>query len=82
MNPVQLIEAGGWIGMVLILVVYVANPAKRLSASSRFYQSANAGGAIGIGANAFVHKDWPVVLLEFVRAGAALVALVKNNVKR
>ncbi len=66
----------GWIGMILILIAYYLVSIKKVTGESRFYQSLNFFGALGIIYNTFVQQAWPAMTLNVVWALIAIRTLL------
>lgn len=75
MNVSNLIGA---IGVILLLVAFVLNTAKVLSARSKAYQGLNALGAAIAGVGALLVPFYPFVVLEGVWALVAIAALLRT----
>lgn len=71
----------GWIGMILILIAYYMVSTNKVSGDSRSYQLLNLFGALGILANTFVQKAWPVATLNVIWAVIAIEALLTAKIR-
>jgi hypothetical protein len=73
------IEIVGWLGALLLLIVYVLVSAGLMKASARPYQLANVLGALALTANALWHHALPSAGLNAVWMMAGLLALLRRT---
>lgn len=71
----MLVDALGWVGMVLLLGAYGLLTAGRLRASSVRYQLANLVGALLLMINTGYHGAWPSAALNLVWLGIGAVGI-------
>jgi len=71
------IDAGGWLGAVLVLVAYLLVSMGKTTGLSMRYQAANFVGSILVGANALYYWALPSFSINVVWMGIALAAMVK-----
>ena len=70
------VEAGGWIGAVLVLGAYLLVSTKRLAGDSALFQWMNMIGAAGLTLVSAWHAAWPAAWLDGAWAIVGLVALI------
>jgi hypothetical protein len=70
-----IIEAIGWIGMVLILFAYVQLSGGRMTGRSPAYQWLNVVGAVCFIVNSGYKHAWPSAVLNVIWAGIGLYTL-------
>jgi hypothetical protein len=61
-----LIDAGGWLGAILLLLAYFLVSTKRVSGTSIRYQGLNIVGSVLVGANAFYYTALPSFSINVV----------------
>ena len=71
-----LIDVGGWLGAILILVAYFLVSTRRVHGASVRYQTLNVVGSLLVGANAFYYHALPSFSINVVWVGIAVMALV------
>jgi len=67
----------GTLGVVLLLVAFALNIAKKASSESTAYLLLNIIGAALAGISSYMIQFWPFVILESVWMCASLIALIK-----
>ena len=67
----------GWAGTALIVLAYFLVSTKRVSPTSKVYQTFNVLGAIGLGVSAYVKSSWPNFGLQVIWFVIGLYALYK-----
>ena len=67
----------GWAGTALIVIAYFLVSTKRVSATSKTYQTMNVAGAIGLGVSAFTQASWPNFGLQVIWFVIGLYSLFK-----
>lgn len=72
-----LVDVGGWLGAVLVLVAYLLVSMGKTSGLSFRYQAANFLGSILVGVNALYYWALPSFSINVVWMGIALAAMVK-----
>ena len=70
-----LIDVGGWLGAILILVAYFLVSTRRVHGASVRYQALNVVGSLLVGANAFYYRALPSFSINVVWIGIAVLAL-------
>ncbi|UCG88164.1 MAG: hypothetical protein JSW71_06370, partial [Gemmatimonadota bacterium] len=70
-----LIDVGGWIGAVLLLLGYFLVSTKRAGGTSILYQSLNVVGSVLVGANALYYTALPSFSINVVWIGIGITAL-------
>ncbi len=73
----NVVEIGGWLGMVLILGAYAANIFEIINVENFGYLTANAVGASLVGWNAFVKKAYPPFVLQIAWFAIAIFGIFK-----
>ncbi len=76
-NKNMIFEIGGYIGMVIILVAFIANTFQITNAESPSYLLANVIGALLLGIDFFRKKAFAGLILEIVWGGVALISFGK-----
>ncbi len=71
-----LIDVGGWIGAIMILLAYFLVSTRRVHGASVRYQALNVVGSILVGANALYYRALPSFSINLVWIGIAVMALV------
>jgi hypothetical protein len=72
-----LVEITGWYGAIAILAAYFLVSFEYLSTQDIYYHLLNGSGAIGLGWEAFVKKDYQPTVLNLVFFGIAVYALIR-----
>ena len=67
----------GWAGTALIVLAYFLVSTKRITPTSKIYQTMNVGGAIGLGISAFTQASWPNFGLQVIWFFIGLYSLYK-----
>jgi hypothetical protein len=73
-----LLDVGGWMGALVLIVAYGFISWGRLSGSSGSYQSLNIAGSLLLLINAAWHHAWPSSVVNLVWIGIALSALIRR----
>jgi hypothetical protein len=74
-----LIDVGGWIGAILILVAYYLVSTRRVHGASVRYQTLNVVGSLLVGANALYYHALPSFSINVVWIAIAVMALVTRH---
>ena len=72
-----IIDVGGWLGAVLVLVAYLLVSMGKTTGLSIRYQAANFVGSILVGVNALYYWALPSFSINVVWMGIALIAMFK-----
>jgi hypothetical protein len=70
-----MIDAGGWIGVALLLIAYTLVSMRRLAGDSTIYQLLNVAGSILLIINSFFYGAYPSVGINAAWIAIALSAL-------
>ena len=73
----NIVEIGGWFGVILILGAYTANIFEILDAKNFGYLVSNAIGAGLVGWNTFVKKAYPPLALNIAWFAVAIFGIFK-----
>jgi hypothetical protein len=73
-----LLDVGGWIGALALIVAYGLISWGRVTGSSGSYQSLNIGGSLLLFVNAAWHHAWPSSVVNLVWTGIAVSALIRG----
>jgi hypothetical protein len=65
------------VGVIILLIAFLLNLYKKISANSRLYCGMNFIGAAMCGASSYMISFYPFVALESIWAGFALVSFLK-----
>lgn len=77
-----LVDAGGWVGAVALLLAYGLVSSGRLDGRSIRFQLLNLLGAVGLLGNGIWHGAWPSAALNAVWVVIGLVAVRRSCVAR
>ncbi|MBI4085343.1 MAG: hypothetical protein HY432_02440 [Candidatus Liptonbacteria bacterium] len=69
----------GWIGAFLLVFAYILVSNKKVAGDSKFYQSMNLLGSVGIGVNAFYQAAWPSLVMQIIWVFIAILTLSRKN---
>lgn len=70
------IDVGGWLGAILLLLAYFFVSTGRVRGSSNRYQALNVIGSVLVGANAVYYGALPSFSINVVWIGIAVLALL------
>ena len=70
-----MVDAVGWLGMILVLVGYFLVSNKKISSRSAIYHLLNLLGSLVLGVYTFLLHAWPAVILNFIWSAIAISAL-------
>ncbi|MFA0811015.1 CBU_0592 family membrane protein [Microbulbifer epialgicus] len=79
MRTRQYIELFGWIGALLILLMFTLNSLAIIHAQSTYYQIGNLIGAVLIAAASMVKRAWPAAFLNISWGLIAVVSLIRGT---
>lgn len=74
-----IIDAGGWIGAVMLLLAYFLVSTKRVGGASVRYQSLNVVGSLLVGANALYYSALPSFSINIVWIGIGVTVLASRS---
>jgi len=74
-----IIDIGGWIGAVMLLLAYFLVSSKRVGGTSTRYQSLNVVGSVLVGTNAFYYSALPSFGINVVWIGIGITALASRR---
>ena len=74
-----MIDVGGWLGAILLLLAYFLVSTKRVGGASIRYQSLNVVGSILVGANAFYYTALPSFSVNVVWIMIGIAALTRRK---
>lgn len=78
MTPNFLMDAGGWIGALLLVVAYWLVSWGRVTGRSGSYQSLNIIGSFLLFVNTAWHDAWPSSAVNLIWIGIALSSLIRR----
>jgi hypothetical protein len=71
-----MIDAGGWIGVALLLIAYALVSTRRLAGDSTIYQVLNVAGSVLLIINSFFYGAYPSVGVNIAWIAIALYAFL------
>jgi hypothetical protein len=74
-----IIDVGGWIGAIMLLLAYFLVSTKRAGGTSIRYQSLNVVGSVLVGTNAFYYSALPSFGINVVWIGIGITALASRR---
>jgi hypothetical protein len=74
-----IIDVGGWMGAIMLLLAYFLVSTKRASGTSIRYQGLNVVGSVLVGANAFYYSALPSFSVNVVWIMIGVAALTRRK---